>query len=132
MYLKDRYFQEINCWPTVDLDGGYFTILRPLEPAEADPLLRQAVAHLESASQFTFLYKGEERFNGWTNTGPSSNWIEVAWCDAAGVAAITYRGEGIPSRVQWFDGATPDEAIDQWCKEYVVPVPVVEGEDDDE
>ena len=56
---------EIDRWPTVDLHGGYFTILRPLEPAEAEPLLLQEVARLESASQFTFLYKGEERFNGW-------------------------------------------------------------------
>lgn len=131
MYLRDRYFQEIGCWPTVDLHGGYFTILRPMERTDADPLLQREVARLESASQFTFLYKGEERFNGWTNTGPSSNCIEVAWCEAAGVAAILYRGEGIPSRVQWFDASSPDEAIDQWCEEYVVPVPVVESDDDE-
>jgi hypothetical protein len=132
MYLRERYFREIEAWPTVDLSDGYFTILSPQTDEEAHPLLRQEVFRLQSANKFEYFFMGEEMFNGVVNTGPSQNCLEVAWCEAAGVAAILYNGEGIPSRVQWFDGTTPSEAIDQWCNEFVVPWTETYGSDDDE
>ena len=75
-------------WPTVDLLDGYLTILRPQMDEKAHPLLRQEISRLQSAHKFEYFYKGEEIFNGVVNTGPSQNWLEIAWCEAAGVAAI--------------------------------------------
>ncbi|WP_141694049.1 hypothetical protein [Rhizobium lusitanum] len=132
VYLRERYFQEIGTWPTVDLRDGYFTVLRPQTNEEVHPILRREIFRLQSANKFEYFYKGEETFNGEVNTGPSDNWLEIAWCEAAGVAAILYRGEGIPARLKWFDAASPEEAIDQWCEEYVVPIPVTEDEEDEE
>ncbi|MFB2563664.1 hypothetical protein [Rhizobium sp. IMFF44] len=128
MYLREKYFREIGAWPTVDLRDGYLTVLRPEAAEEVHPLLRQEIFRLQSGNQFEYFYKGEEMFNGEFNTGPSRNWLELAWCQAAGVAAILYRGEGIPARVKWCDGATAEEAIDQWCEEYVVPWTVTYGD----
>ncbi|MGN6777610.1 hypothetical protein [Rhizobium sp.] len=128
MYLREKYFSEIGAWPTVDLCDGYFTILRPQTPEEVHPILRREIFRLQSGQMFEYFYMGEEMFNGEVNTGPSDNLLEIAWCEAAGVAAILYRGEGIPSRLKWVDATTPDEAIDQWCKEYVVPWTVTYGD----
>ncbi|WP_412063950.1 hypothetical protein [Rhizobium sp. SYY.PMSO] len=129
MYLRDSYFKAIDRWPTVDLLDGYFTILCRQTNEEVNPALRREIFRLQSSNKFEYFYKGEETFNGVVNTGPSDNWLEIAWCEAAGVAAILYRGEGIPSRVLWFDASSPEEAIDQWCEEYVVPTPVTQAED---
>ncbi len=132
MYLRDRYFREIDIWPTVDLSDGYLTVLHPASPENIHPSLRREVFPLRSQSKFEYFSMGEERFNGVVNTGQSPNWLELAWCEAAGVAAILYRGDGIPPRVKWCDGSTPSEAIDQWCEEYVVPWTETYGFDEDE
>lgn len=131
VYLRDNYFKEIGIWPTVDLSDGYFTVLSPLSYEEVHPALRQEIFRLRSANKFEYLIKGEERFNGVCGTGSSNNWLEIAWCEEAGVAAILYRGKGVPPRVKWCDGRTPDEAIDEWCYEYVVPWNFADDDDDE-
>lgn len=132
VYLRDRYFQEIGTWPIIDLRDGYFTILSKQSRDEAHPILRREVSRLETVSQFEFFYNAEEAFGGEVNIGPSGNWLEVAWCEATSFAAIVYLGQGIPARVKWYDAESPDEAIDQWCGEYVVRIRAVESENDGE